>query len=269
MLGGRLSVHLLPSAPYSARDPVRSRALGVSLQRQQGVHAIGSDRRTDFDAWPGVLTFTPAGLPVFSESPVGGEYVVARWSGLLPGEPAAGLPGHRTSIEGHRQAWAIGRAIRKLLLQPQVDALAVEEAAVQFIGLCAPWAPVRQRVDRARLARILDRIADEYDQPLTLSRLAGAEGLTEVAFLREFSRVMGTTPHAFIVETRLQAARALIAGTEMPLAQVAPACGFAHQSHLGAAFARSLGMTPHRYRGLCHADSRARTQRRALPVKAR
>jgi len=258
VLDGRLSVHLLPSAPYSAHDPLQSRALGVSLQRQQGVHAIGSDRRTDFDAWPGVLTFTPAGLPVFSESPTGGEYVVARWSGPLPGEPAAGLPGHRTSVAGHRQAWAAGREIRRLLLQPQVDALAVEEAAVQFVGLSVPWVPVRQRVDRTRLARILDRIADEFDQPLTLSSLAGAEGLAEVAFLREFSRVMGSTPHAFIVETRLQAARVLISNTEMPLAQVALACGFAHQSHLGAAFAGALGMTPRRYRSLFRANGRRR-----------
>ena len=40
LLGGRLCLQLLPRAAYSARDPVQWQTLGVTLERQHGVHAI-------------------------------------------------------------------------------------------------------------------------------------------------------------------------------------------------------------------------------------
>lgn len=79
LLGGALDLQLLPRVAYSARDPLQWQSLGLSLERQQGVHAIGSDRREDFDSWPGTLALTPAGVEVFSESPQGGEYLLLRW----------------------------------------------------------------------------------------------------------------------------------------------------------------------------------------------
>jgi AraC-like DNA-binding protein len=248
VLNGHLNVHLLPSAPYSACDPVQSQALGVALERQTGVHAIDSDHRVDFDTWPGVLTYTPAGLPVFSESQTGGEYLVARWTRPVTTDDATALPNFRKEMPGHRQALVLGRAIRKAMMDPDIDTLALEELAVQFVSLCAVPRSAPRNIDRASCARVLDRIAAEFDQPLTLSQLASAEGVAEVHFLREFSRVVGMTPHAFIVETRLQAARALIERTDMPLAMIALECGFSHQSHMGTAFRNLLGLTPLRYR---------------------
>ena len=78
LLGGRLCLQLLPRAAYSARDPVQWQTLGVTLERQQGVHAIDSDHRVDFDTLPGVLAYTPVGVEVFSESASGGEYLLMR-----------------------------------------------------------------------------------------------------------------------------------------------------------------------------------------------
>ena len=77
LLRGGQCLQLLPGAPYSARDPVQSQSIGVSLQRQQGVHAIGSDRRVDFDTRPGVLACTPAGS-MFFRICHGGEYLLMR-----------------------------------------------------------------------------------------------------------------------------------------------------------------------------------------------
>ena len=80
---GPIVLELLPAEPYSGRDPRNVHSLGITLGRQRGVHAIGCDTRVDFDAWPGVLAYTPPGIDVFSESPAGGEYLLApgraRW----------------------------------------------------------------------------------------------------------------------------------------------------------------------------------------------
>lgn len=65
LLDDRLCLQLLPRSAYSARDPAQRSTLGVTLERQQGVHAIDSDHRQDFDTWPGTLALTPAGIEVF------------------------------------------------------------------------------------------------------------------------------------------------------------------------------------------------------------
>ncbi|MEX5612704.1 AraC family transcriptional regulator, partial [Pseudomonas protegens] len=101
LLDGRLLLQLLPAAAYSARDPAQWQTLGVTLERQRGVHAIDSDRREDFDTWPGTLALTPAGIEVFSESAMGGEYLLLRWQGatpLVPGQRRMQSPGHARAL---------------------------------------------------------------------------------------------------------------------------------------------------------------------------
>ncbi|KHA75839.1 AraC family transcriptional regulator, partial [Janthinobacterium lividum] len=57
------------------------------------------------------------------------------------------------------------------------------------------------------MARVLKLIACQFGQGLTLEQLAADDGLPVLRFLRDFSRATGMTPHAYIVETRMQAVR--------------------------------------------------------------
>lgn len=232
---------LLPCAPYSGRDPLSRHTLGVALQRQQGVHAIGTDRRTDFDTWPGTLAYTPPGVDVFSESATGGEYLVVRWC-------AEATAHQRLEWHAHQAALRGALVLRQLLLAPARDALAVEQATLRLIGLPRGETAAPDARLRATYRRVLDRIAAEFDQPLTIAELAAAENTTPLRFLREFSKMVGMTPHAFIVETRVQAARAMMRREAAPLSFIAADCGFAHQSHMGTAFRKLLGQTPAAYR---------------------
>jgi AraC family transcriptional regulator len=240
---GAVVLELHPAAPYSGCDPRNVQSLGIALERQRGVHAIGSDVRVDFDAWPGVLAYTPPGIDVFSESPVGGEYLVARWEG------ADVVPiARRIELPGHRAAATLGRRIRHALLASHPDPLALEQLTLQFIGLRPHSSSVRTLPSRAAFRNALDRISDEYARPLTLADLAPLANQTPLQFLREFARAVGMTPHAFVTETRLQASRRMLEHSDAPLATIAAECGFSHQSHMGSAFRRMLGMTPGEYR---------------------
>lgn len=240
---GAVVLELLPAAPYSGRDPSNIQSLGIALERQRGVHAIGSDKRVDFDAWPGVLAYTPPGIDVFSESAVGGEYLVARWAG------ADALPVmRRIELPGQRAAMAVARRIRRGLLNHRSDPLALEQLTLQFIGL-RPHSPmVRTSASRSVFGRVLERISDEYARQLTLAELAESVNQTPLQFLRDFTRAVGMTPHAFITETRLQASRQMLAHSDTSIAMVAIECGFSHQSHMGSSFRHNLGMTPSEYR---------------------
>jgi AraC family transcriptional regulator len=247
LLDGRLCLQLLPRAAYSARDPVQWQTLGVTLERQQGVHAIDSDHRVDFDTLPGVLAYTPVGVEVFSESASGGEYLLMRLDEPLAHQHLPSVD-HRVQSSGNRHALMLGRELRRLLLAPQPDKLALEQRAVEFVGLMNPKANTAQPVTPRVFARVLDQIAEQFHEPLTLGQLAATYGQNELRFLRDFTRIIGLTPHAYLVEVRLQAARRMIKHTDLSLADIALDAGFAHQSHMGSAFRKYLAMTPSQYR---------------------
>lgn len=80
------------------------------------------------------------------------------------------------------------------------------------------------------LARAKARIDDDPAAPITVSELAREAGLSRFQVVRGFAKFMGLTPHAYIVQRRLDAARAMIAANNTR-ANAAAACGFADQSH--------------------------------------
>ena len=101
--------------------------------------------------------------------------------------------------------------------------------------------PASPALERAR-----QRIDADPAAPLCLADLARDAGLSRYQALRGFAKLTGLTPHAYVLQRRIQAARRMIAqGTR--IAETAAACGFADQSHLNRAFVRRHGLTPGAY----------------------
>lgn len=98
--------------------------------------------------------------------------------------------------------------------------------------------------DAISLARSI--IDDDPARSMTLAELAQAGGLSRFQLLRGFFRVTGFTPHAYLVQRRIDLARRLIAG-RMSLAEAALASGFADQSHMTRIFVRKYGVSPRLY----------------------
>ncbi|MCP8465797.1 AraC family transcriptional regulator [Pseudomonas sp. ZM23] len=133
------------------------------------------------------------------------------------------------------------------LARGSAAALAGEEALfdlLRIVGACAPLAASLHTASGLARARAL--IDDEPGQALTLAHLAEAAELSRFQLLRGFSRAYGLTPHAYLLQRRLELARRLLAegGT---LADVACRCGFADQSHMTRLFRRLYGLSPYRY----------------------
>lgn len=87
---------------------------------------------------------------------------------------------------------------------------------------------------------------DDPTAPWSLAQLADAASLSRYQLVRQFAQATGLTPHAYLLQRRLQLARHLM-GAGTPLADVAAASGFADQSHLTRLFTRSFGITPGAY----------------------
>ena len=99
-----------------------------------------------------------------------------------------------------------------------------------------------------KLRRAMDFIQSRVDQPILLEQIAAAVALSPFHFHREFKRSTGMTPHQYLVQVRMDRAKALLAGSDMPLAEVAAQVGFADQSHFSSTFRRTTSMTPRSYR---------------------
>ena len=82
----------------------------------------------------------------------------------------------------------------------------------------------------------------------TLADLAKIADLSVFHFARVFKRATGSSPYHYVRERRLDLSRQLLADGQLPICELALACGFSNQSHFTSAFSRAMGMSPGRYR---------------------
>ncbi len=97
------------------------------------------------------------------------------------------------------------------------------------------------------VAKAIQRLDSDPARQISLAELASSSGVSRFQFLRCFSREVGITPHAYLVQRRVCLARRLLAEGQTP-AEAAMQSGFADQSHMTRAFVRQIGVTPSRYR---------------------
>lgn len=98
------------------------------------------------------------------------------------------------------------------------------------------------------LRRAAELMRAEPGTPLSLGQLARTAGLSRAHFLRSFKRAYGVTPHAYLIEQRLEQAAILMRSSELPLTAVAHQLGFASSSRFGETWKKRHGMTPSAWR---------------------
>lgn len=109
----------------------------------------------------------------------------------------------------------------------------------------------RRAVDGGEAARRFrlygELIAADLSAGFDLARLAATAGVTRFQVIRDFNRAAGMTPGQYLRDRRIRAASVLMK-TDMPLAEIAAATGFADQSHLTRVFKTIKGLSPGAWR---------------------
>ncbi|VAW18172.1 Transcriptional regulator containing an amidase domain and an AraC-type DNA-binding HTH domain [hydrothermal vent metagenome] len=175
--------------------------------------------------------------------------------------PQTAITEHLFEIDRNRFTCAGGAAAMDMMLALITEQHGVEiasEVAEQIIH-----SPVRsqtegQRPSRAarigmrhpRLSGVLKAMDASMEDPVSPSRLAADAGLSTRQLERLFRRYIGRSPKRYFLELRLKRARYLLLQTDMPVVDVAVACGFTTTSHFSKCYRGFFGTTPHRERGL-------------------
>jgi AraC family transcriptional regulator len=96
----------------------------------------------------------------------------------------------------------------------------------------------------ARLRRVEEFLMAHLADDVGLDDLAAIANLSAKHFARAFRQSTGMAPHRWLIERRIDHAKALLMEAGLNLAEIALTCGFADQSHFTAAFRKSVGVTP-------------------------
>ncbi|HJV10671.1 MAG TPA: AraC family transcriptional regulator [Burkholderiales bacterium] len=131
------------------------------------------------------------------------------------------------------------------------DHLATEEAALFFAERAARLVSGVDThavvVDARSRRRAIDAalwLEENAAEPVGLEAAARRSGLSPFHFLRLFKRVVGVTPHQYLLRVRLRRAAKLLTRGGMAVTEVALECGFADLSNFVRTFRRAAGVPP-------------------------
>ena len=100
----------------------------------------------------------------------------------------------------------------------------------------------------AKLAQAIAIMRDSIEFPLPMAEIALRVSLSTRQLERLFGKYLHTTPKKYMLELRLERARALLLQTEMSVVEIALACGFENQGHFGRVYRANFGTSPSQQR---------------------
>lgn len=100
----------------------------------------------------------------------------------------------------------------------------------------------------AEVAAALRHIRSNYGAELRVHRLAKLSGLSVYQLNRRLRAIFGITAGQLITKRRIDVASEMLRSSSVPIAEIAPACGYFDQSAFSRVFRRTVGLTPRQYR---------------------
>lgn len=95
---------------------------------------------------------------------------------------------------------------------------------------------------------VIRMMEEHIEDPLPLRDIARCVGRSQRQIERLFYRAVSSSPMRYYLHLRLARAKRLIEQTELPIVEIAIACGFASASHFSKCFRDAFGASPSGYR---------------------
>jgi AraC-like DNA-binding protein len=131
------------------------------------------------------------------------------------------------------------------------DLLAADELLIRAYAYClarhAHVAPATLGFEMKSVARVKEFLTLHYAENLALAEIAAEAGLSRYHLIRAFQRATGLTPHAYLINRRIEAVKRRLRQGDT-LVEIAATTGFCDQAHLTRVFKAHVGVTPGVYR---------------------
>lgn len=193
-------------------------------------------------------------------------------------QPAPALVESIVSVHGRGSAWessGVPPLPELMVLGELAQAAAagrhdigLDEVAVLFVAralaLISGRSPKRDAVrtaDRRRAVEAALWLDACSHQPIDLDAAAQQAGLSPFHFLRLFSRVLGVTPHQYLVRSRLRHAARLLSDDTRSITDIAFDVGFGDLSNFVRTFHRAAGVSPRRFRQIARGERKILQER--------
>jgi AraC-like DNA-binding protein len=99
-----------------------------------------------------------------------------------------------------------------------------------------------------KIGRALTAIHREPERTWSVRELADIATMSRSIFTERFTRLLGTSPVAYVTEVRLNRASHLLHTTSLPVAEISRTVGYTSEAAFSRAFHRRFGLPPLRWR---------------------
>jgi len=121
-------------------------------------------------------------------------------------------------------------------------------AVIGVMGVTQSYEAARQALQPyLAIDRAVSCIRERFREKLTVPQLAAYVHLSPRQLHRKFVETFGSSPQAFILKVRIQAACELLQHGDRTISEVANESGFTDQSAFTQHFRRHMGVTPREY----------------------
>lgn len=141
------------------------------------------------------------------------------------------------------------RLYKEFRQMDELSPIIVEGLSIEILGAAARlFLKDRRGGPQPWLRQAKELLHDQFQDYLSLSKVASAVGVHETHLCREFRRHNRCTVGEYIRRLRVEYARRELSTTVTPIIDIALAAGFTDQSHFARTFKRHTGMSPAAYR---------------------
>ncbi len=91
-------------------------------------------------------------------------------------------------------------------------------------------------------------IKRNFAEEITIDDIVDNIHISKYHFIRLFKRIIGVTPYAYLMTYRINRSKLMLRTTDMPIGDIALACGFADTSNFIVQFKKHTGQKPGNYR---------------------
>lgn len=138
-------------------------------------------------------------------------------------------------------------ALQFTQLIQQSPSFAVQQASEYTNGLLS-YSFNKEGLTKRELDQVTNYIDDHLAQGVQLAELAYVVGMSPSHFARLFKQSTGCTPHQYLMQCRLEAAKWLLTTQQWSIEQISSELGFANPGQLATFFRKQTGITPSAYR---------------------